>query len=56
MFGRTNPVIRTVIGIALVVIGVALHKLLLGVAGGVVLVVTGAQVLAGAKRGGGLRR
>jgi ABC-2 type transport system ATP-binding protein len=50
-FGRTNPAVRAAIAIALLAIGLALHRLLLEVAGGAGILIAGAQWLYVSRRG-----
>jgi ABC-2 type transport system ATP-binding protein len=56
LFGRTNPAVRAVIAVALLVIGVVLHRLVLEVVGGVAVVAAGAQWLYTSRLGAGGRR
>ena len=50
-FGRTNPALRAVIAIALLVIGIVAHRLLLAAAAGVALLVSAGQWLYVTRRG-----
>jgi len=50
LFGGLHPAIRIAIGLVVLVVGVTLHRVLLDVAGGVVMVIGAAQWLAGARR------
>jgi hypothetical protein len=52
MIGRVPPGIRALIGLALLVVGIAAHMVLLAVAGGLALVISCVQVF-GSRRGGG---
>ena len=50
LFGGLHPAIRIAIGLAVLIIGVALHKVLLDVAGGAVMIFSMAQWLSRARR------
>ena len=50
LFGGLHPAIRIAIGLAVLIIWVALHKVLLDVAGGAVMIISTAQWLSRARR------
>lgn len=56
LLGTLPPAIRLVVGVAVVVIGVALHKVFLDVIGGAVVVLSAVQWMSRQKGFKGMRR
>jgi hypothetical protein len=48
--------VRAVVGAVLIIAGIALHRVLLDIIGGAILVVSGAQLFSGSRGRKGLRR
>ena len=56
LLGTLHPAIRLVVGVAVVVIGVALHKVFLDVIGGAVVMLSAVQWMSRQKGFKGMRR